>query len=188
MTAPVYIFMGRPGSGKGTQSELLAKKIGGVVFSTGGKLREIAKQDSLVGRKVKEVIDNGNLMPHWFAAYLFEQAVLELPPDRSIVFEGVGRRLPEAELFESVMKWLGRPYTVIHVDVSEKSITRRLEKRRHVEGRADDHNIARRLNEFTENTEPSLDYFRSIGRVVEVDGEPAPDIVHASVLKALKIS
>lgn len=187
MASPVYIFMGRPGSGKGTQSELLAKKIDAAIFSTGKQFRAIAAQDSYLGRRVKQVIDAGILTPYWLAAYLFEDAILKLSPERSMVFEGVGRRLPEAKLFHEVMGWLERPYTVINIVVSEASILARLEKRKDIEGRADDHNIHRRIEEYNANTKPAIDYFRSVGRFLEVDGEPLPDIVHASVLSALRI-
>ena len=59
MKYKTIVMMGKPGSGKGVQSELLAKETGFKVFSTGARLREMAKQNTSVGRKVKEVIESG---------------------------------------------------------------------------------------------------------------------------------
>lgn len=120
MNIQTIALIGRPGCGKGTQSTLLSKELGFDVFSTGDEFRKIATHDTPVGHRVGEVVNNGGLMPFWFAAYLFEKAVLEASHDTGLIFEGMGRKFKEAKLFDDVMGWLARPYKVICLVVSEK--------------------------------------------------------------------
>ena len=68
-------MMGKPGSGKGTQAKLLAEALQFELFSSGDAFRKVKEQDSFLGRKVKEEMDKGYLMPHWFASYWFEHKV-----------------------------------------------------------------------------------------------------------------
>ena len=173
--------MGRPGSGKGAQSKLLAEKVGGRMFSTGDRVREIAKEDSTLGQKVKEVSESGGLTPSWFASFLFEEVLLRLSSDEIIVFEGMGRKEPEARLFAEICEWLGRDFRVIYLDVSEQSIKDRLRKRLEIEGRVDDNNLENRLDNYNAQTIPALNFFRSIGKVIDIDGEPLPDVVAQEV-------
>lgn len=174
-----FVFMGLPGSGKGKQAELLSKRSGFPIFSTGGEFRRISAEDSFVGKRVRETIDAGNLMPSWFASYLFERSLFDIEEGDGIIFEGVGRKEPEARLFDEICTWLGRDYRIIHSKVSEKSVIERLRKRQLVEGRHDDDPSVyqNRLKNFYEHTAPALEFFRSVGKVVEVDGEPLPDII-----------
>ena len=72
--------MGRPGSGKGTQAALLAQKAGGQVYSSGSRLREMAKSGSYFGNRTKAVMERGDLMPIWVSQYLFEEALIKLEP------------------------------------------------------------------------------------------------------------
>jgi adenylate kinase len=77
-TPDAIIFMGLPGSGKGTQAKLLGETLGFDHFSTGDKFKELRNQDSALGQLVKEAYDNGKLLPDWFATYLFEDKVLNV--------------------------------------------------------------------------------------------------------------
>src|SRR3989338_3978186 len=96
------LMMGKTGSGKGTQSELLAEKLGYGIFSTGDEFRKFRKRDDFLGGLVREAYDQGLLMPHWFASYIFEDALLKLSPEQGLVCEGIGRKGPEARLFHDV--------------------------------------------------------------------------------------
>ena len=173
--------MGRPGSGKGKQSELLAEKLKCRIFSTGNRVREVAQKDSSLGRKVKEVSESGGLVPSWLASYLFEEAYLALDDKEIIIFEGLGRKESEARLFNEISEWLGRDFVVIYLNVSEKTIFERLNKRLAIEGREDDKNIQNRFDNFNTQTIPSLNFFRSINKVIEINGEPLPDVVFAEI-------
>ncbi len=179
--------MGRPGSGKGAQSKLLAQRLGCKVFSTGGHMREMAEKDSFFGRKIKEIVNSGGLTPYWFASFVFEEVLFSLEGDEKVVFEGIGRKEAEARLFTEISEWLGRDFVVICLNVSEETVFERLKKRRLKEGRVDDNNIQNRLDNYNTDTVPSIDFFRSIGKVIDIDGEPAPDAIAALIWEKLSV-
>ena len=133
-----FLMMGRPGSGKGTQAKLLAKKIGAEVYSSGNRLREMAKGQGFANQKIKTVMERGDLLPAWISSHLFVDALLGLSHDEGIVFEGACRTLPEAEAFEETSHWLLRPYKAVFLMISDSEVEKRLSARNGVEGRADD--------------------------------------------------
>lgn len=188
MAINTFVFMGRPGAGKGVQSELLSEKLGYPVFSTGNRVREISKEDHALAKKVNAVQSSGGLTPHWFASFLFQEALFAKNGEEGLIFEGVGRKEPEAKLFAEIHEWLESDFRVIYLDVSEETVISRLVKRGQTEGRADDvpEKIKVRLENFEKETRPALEFFRSIGKVIEIDGEPLPDEVHDSILQKIK--
>jgi len=181
-------MMGKPGSGKGTQAELLSKELDFSLFSSGEAFRKLREQDTPLGRKVKKEIDKGYLMPHWFASYMFEREVFNAPKSQGIVFEGPGRKLPETELFNEIMNWLGRPYRAVYLEVDEEVIRKRLLKRAEEEGRADDNpeSVNLRFEEYNKYTAHSVNFFREQGVLIEVDGMQSPEKVQAGILKELR--
>ena len=182
--------MGRPGCGKDTQGHMLADKIHTKLFSSGEVFRAHIKNGTAAGKRLQADLDAGILMPIWFAQFLFEGALLDLKEEDNIVFQGACRKLPEAELFHEIHKWLKRPYTVIYLDISEDTMKKRVGYRKTTaQGRADDeaHAIQNRIDEFNKLTVPSIEFFRSKGVVVTVDAEPSVDDIHANVLQVLNI-
>ena len=181
--------MGAPGSGKGTQATLLAEKIGGRVYSSGSRLREMVAKGSYFGKRAQEVMTRGDLMPVWVSQYLFEEALIGLEPQDAIVFEGSCRILDEAMCFHEAAQWLERPYVAIYLEASEADLTQRLLKRQNIERRADDADsaLAERFEKFRELTLKSIEYFKKKGTLVVVNGEQTVEAVHADVLKALHL-
>ena len=175
--------MGLPGSGKGKQTELLSEKTGFMVASTGSKLREVIKKGNTIGKKVAEVMNSGELMPSWFVSYIFQQALFEIKEGEGIIFEGAGRIEAEARLFTEVCGWLERDFRILHIKVSETVVAERLRKRQEIEGRQDDAPVVfqNRLKNFYEHTAPAIEYFRSINKVIDIDGEPLPNVVFAEL-------
>jgi len=182
-------MMGRPGSGKGTQAKLLAKKLGAEIYSSGNRLREMAKGPGFVNEKVKSVIDNGALLPAWFSSHMFVEALLALQPEDAIVFEGACRRLEEAQAFAETAEWLGRPYRAVFLDISDAEVEKRLTARRGSEGRADDASdtIEHREKEYEEHTAPAVEFFKSTGTLLTINGEQSIEQVHTEIVKALNL-
>lgn len=178
-----FVFMGLPGCGKGKQAKLLSEKIGYPIYSTGNEYRKIALGSDLVASKVAGVLNAGGLQPVWLSNFLFQKSLLSLSSDNGIIFEGAGRKEPEARLFAEVCEWLGRDFRVIHFKVSEATVAERLRKRQEVEGRKDDDPAVfqNRLKNFYEHTASAIEYFRSINKVIDIDGEPLPDVVFAEL-------
>ncbi len=181
--------MGRPGSGKGTQAKLLAKNLGAEIYSSGNRLREMAKGPDFVNQKVKGSMDSGELLPAWFSSHLFIEVLLGLSPKDAVVFEGACRMLPEAHSFDEVSAWLDRQYRAVFLSISDEEVEKRLAARRGVEGRKDDASdtVERRLHEYAEKTAPAVEFFKSRGVLIEVNGEQPVDAVHQDIVNALKL-
>lgn len=185
-----FLMMGRPGSGKGTQAKLLAKKIGAEVYSSGNRLREMAKGQGFANQKIKTVMESGDLLPAWISSHLFVDALLSLSHADGIVFEGACRTLPEAEAFDETSHWLERPYKAVFLMISDSEVEKRLSLRNGIEGRADDASdaVERRIKEYEEKTAAAVNFFKSHGVLLEINGEQSIEAVHADVLKALNLS
>ena len=183
-------MIGRPGAGKGTQAKLLAKSLGAETYSSGNRLREMAKGSGFVNRKIKEIIDRGELLPAWFSSHLFVDVILGLAPEDKIVFEGSCRTLPEAQAFDETAQWLERPYRALFITISDAEVEKRLLSRKNTEGRRDDasDSVERRLREYAEKTAPAVDFFASRGRLIEIQGEQTIERVQADILKTLSIT
>lgn len=181
-------MIGRQGSGKGTQAKLLQSETDYSIFSTGGRFREIAAEPTFVGKKIKDIIDNGWLTPHWFASYLFQDVLFKLKEGDGIIFEGVARKEPEARLFHEVHQWLERDYCVLYINISEDKAVKRLQKRSELEGREDDDEdgIRKRFQEYEKHTLPALEFLRSQNVVIDIDGEQSLEDVHKESLEKLK--
>ncbi len=182
--------MGRPGSGKGTQARLLAEKIGAEVYSSGNRLREMAKGQGFVNNKIKETMNTGGLLPAWLSSHLFIEALLGLSHADKIVFEGACRRLEEAESFDETAHWLVRPYRAVFLNISDAEVEKRLALRKGAEGRSDDASdtVPHRVKEYDDHTAHAVEFLKSRGMVVEVNGEQPIEAVHADILKALNLS
>lgn len=180
-------FIGKPGCGKGTQAKLLSEKTGWSVISAGQQFRAIASLDTAVGRKVKSEMESGLLAPHWFAMYLYQKALFSLPSETNVIFDGFNRKVPEAELIIESLTWLGRPFSILYIHISDEEVHRRLLDRKEVEGRADDAAVEERLKEYRTYTEPAITVFRNANVLIEIPGEQSPERIAEDIRAALAI-
>lgn len=187
MDLNTVVFLGKPGSGKGTQAGLLSQKTCWPVTVSGNLFRALAQESSFAGRKTKIENDQGLLGPDWFAMYFFQDSILSVPEDQGVIFDGFGRKLPEAKNVIDVLTWLERPFRAVHIKVSDEEIRNRLAKRSASSGRLDDTQIEKRLEEYRTYTDPSIELFRQAGVLVEVNGEGAVEDIHADIVTQLGI-
>ena len=114
--------------------------------------------------------------------------MLKLGHEHGIVCEGYPRSLAQAEVFDDIMTWLARPYSVIHLLVSEEETMRRMLERAKTENRPDSNSkeaIQARFATYEATTAPVLDFFREKGKLVEIDGAQSVEDVEKSVRAAL---
>ena len=127
------IIMGPQGSGKGTQARMLAKEFDLQIFETGAVLRELAKKDTEIGRKINEIINvKGDIVPWDFMKeQILGQKLDELSADKGIIFDGTPRILEEAEFWEKKLKEISRKIDYIfYIDVSKEESVKRISVRK----------------------------------------------------------
>lgn len=131
----IFAFIGRSGSGKGTQVEFLKQTVGNLYhINSGDLLRRYIQKKTPFAKKVKEIVLNGDLPPAWFVSYLWISELLWVYENkkgyRGVVLEGTPRRLVEAKIMDQVAYLLFETQVVpIYIAVSAREVTKRLLKR-----------------------------------------------------------
>lgn len=186
MTAPLILFLGKPGAGKGTQAALLAQKTDYLVFKTSDELRRLAREHPVVGEKIVGTMQQGGLVPYWLVMHLWLGGILSRETDEGLIIDGAVRRPEEATLFHDVCAWFSRPYRVFFLNVSDEEMKTRIGKRATIEGRSDDNDKAliERMNEYATHTSQALAFFKTQGTYVEIAGEGSVDEVRGRVMEA----
>ncbi len=187
MGTHTVFFIGKPGSGKGTQAKLLSEKTGWPIKSASDGLREIAAGGGVVGKKLGETMDKGILTPYWFPEHIFLDKLFALSETEGVIFDGFNRRIGEAELVVDSLTWMNRTFTVFHLAVSDEEVRRRLMLRSKTENRADDHVVEKRLEEYYANTEVAINFFAKKGVLIEMDGEGLPEKIAESLFEKLSL-
>jgi len=128
----IIVFLGPPGSGKGTQAKLLYQKIGGFYFEGGDILREKAKESSLLGRKIKQIIyRKGGLVPDEVMSEILEDWLKNKDIKKGIIFDGFPRSLKQYQFLEELLAKGGEKITkVIFLKVGQQVVINRLSSRR----------------------------------------------------------
>ena len=210
------LFIGAPGSGKGTQSRELTEKFNFVQLSTGDLLRSAIKQKTDLGLKASSYMDKGQLVPDALILDLV-QGFIASNSGKSVIFDGFPRTVEQAKSLRKMLESIGQKIdSVIYFKINPQILIDRLTGRRtcancgeifHVHTkpstkgdkcdkcggelvhRKDDHAdvISERLKQFETNTSPTIDYFREAGDLVVVNGELQPDIVFKEIKKSLNI-
>jgi adenylate kinase len=179
--APFFFFVGKPASGKETQARLLAEKVGFPIFMSGGKFRELIASGTYLGNRIQEDYEKGNLLPAWIADYLLQDFVLKLDPESGAIFEGSGRDCNQVDTIEEVTGWLRRPYQVFNLAVSDDTVVARSLGRARDVIDTDEEKIRTRLAEYDRLTQPAVEKFRALGKLVDIDGEVSPEEIHATI-------
>ncbi len=180
----IVLIIGRPGSGKGTQAKLLSERLGWIRLSSGDRIKEIRDGNEAFSARVREMYDKGTLLPDWFADYLLESGLLELDAHVGVVAEGFGRTESQAKHLCEIVSWLGRNLVVLNLEVAEEEARRRMLDRAKMVDRPDsdvEEKILARFSQFTTDTAPALEFFRSKGLVMDVNGEETPEDIARTI-------
>ena len=172
------VITGAPGSGKGTQSDILVEKYGLKHISTGDLLRgEIAKGTER-GMKAKTLIDAGNLVPDEIINGMLESVIKNNLDAKGFIFDGYPRTVDQAKNLDTLLSAYNEKVTImLNIDVNHDLLIERLMNRAKTSGRADDNleTINHRLEVYQTVTLPVADYYKSTDRYHAVNNNTSID-------------
>jgi len=202
------IFFGMQGSGKGTLGKAIAERFDLEIFETGGELRKLSKEDSDLARKVKSIIESGNLVPNEVVMEIVENFMAKLKPGQAILFDGIPRKVEQAESLNALLAKHDRSYRAVILEIEKSTALKRLTTRRICQNdksvypsdykndtcekcggelvtRADDNPeaIETRLNLFFEETVPAINLYQD--QLIKINGEAGIEEVREEAIKLL---
>ena len=167
------VFFGPPGSGKGTQAKLLAKRLDVPAISTGDMLREAVRRETALGRRAKAIMEAGELVPDDVVIGLIRERMAAPDAAAGFLLDGFPRTIAQAEALDRLLGDAGAPLDlVVNLEVAEKALLDRLLGRAVEEGRSDDRpeTIRERLRVYAEKTAPLVAFYENSGLLTHVDG------------------
>jgi len=209
------VLLGPPGAGKGTQATRIAAKYNILHISTGDIFRKNIKEGTPLGKKAKEFMNQGLLVPDELVCDLVEDRVQQADCANGYLLDGFPRTVFQAEHFDAFLAKKGQEMdTVLDIEVDEELLLPRMIGRRvcrncgkpyHIislppkkEGvcdvcggevyqRADDteETVRNRFKVYNDQTSPLIDYYKKNGKLSPVDGAKDPDEVFEAICKIL---
>ncbi|MBI2021561.1 nucleoside monophosphate kinase [Candidatus Daviesbacteria bacterium] len=171
------LILGLPGSGKTTQAKKIAEDLKICFINFGQILREMIAADGPLGKKIKEKVEKGFLVEDELVAQIIKDRLKQPDCQYGFVIDGYPRSLAQIHLFDPKFDY------VIHLNVSEEKATKRMLSR----GRLDDKDriIATRFKAQKRRIVMLLNYYISINKLIEIDGEQSIEEVHRQIKKSL---
>lgn len=210
------VFLGAPGSGKGTQAANVARELGLVSIASGDLFRQAVERGDELGKKVKAYLEKGMLVPDEITVRMVLERMSAPDCRGEVIFDGFPRNLKQSEALAEALKRQNKAIDwVVSIKVSEKELIKRLRRRwicrncqtpyygvvsqpkslekcslcgGELYQRADDNieTIKKRLGVYFTETAPVIEYYRQMGRLLEVDGEGSIDAVTRRITRALR--
>ena len=182
------VLLGAPGSGKGTQADVLKAKLGVAHISTGDLLRAAVKAGTPLGLEAKAVMDAGRLVSDEIVLAMLEERLAQPDVRAGFILDGYPRNVAQCRALEALLERIGQPLDIaVKLDVPNETIIGRCEIRYEAEGRADDkpETVRERLRVYADQTAPVADYFAGVGKLTVVDGVGELDEVFERIMAAL---
>ncbi|MDI3562156.1 adenylate kinase [Bradyrhizobium sp. Arg816] len=188
------ILLGPPGSGKGTQAQLLVQRYGIVQLSTGEMLRAAVAAGTPVGLKAKEIMASGGLVPDEIVVGIISDRIDQPDAKNGFILDGFPRTVPQAEALDELLKHKHLKLdAVVELRVNESALLSRVETRvaqmreRGEEVRVDDtpEVLTKRLASYRSQTEPLIHYYSERRKLSTIDGMMAIDEVTRAIHRQL---
>ncbi len=181
------ILFGPPGAGKGTQASLIQKQFDIPHLSTGNIFREAIKNETELGKKVKKILDAGDLVPDHVVVDLVAEELEKDHYANGYILDGFPRTVSQAESFDQLLKSKKQNLDAfIFLKVPEEELVKRILARG--EGRSDDteEGVRKRLAVYEKETKPVKEYYEENDIVFEVDGTGTVDQIFARIRALLE--
>lgn len=183
------VIFGPPGSGKGTQSENIIKKYGLKHLSTGDLLRAEKNSGSELGKKIKDLIDRGELVSDELVQEMVKSNVVKNSDAKGFIFDGFPRTTAQASWLDGMLAELNQSVTLmLALDVNDDELRTRIMERGKVSGRADDQDVNivnNRIAVYHKQTQPVMDFYSAQGKFVSVNGIGTLDEVFSRISEAM---
>ncbi len=182
------VIFGAPGSGKGTQSELIIKEYNLDHISTGDVLRSEMKNETELGKTAKEYIEKGQLVPDALIVDMLAKVLDSKENSKGVIFDGFPRTIPQAKALKAMLNERGTDVTVmLDLQVEEQELINRLLERGKISGRSDDNleTIKSRLEVYHNQTAPLVDYYIEDNKHVAIPGMGSIDEIFGRIKNAV---
>ena len=167
------ILFGPPGAGKGTQAKHLVKKLNNFQISTGDILRDEIKNNTDIGKKIINVMNEGTFVSDDIVNQLLEKHVFDPQKKNKLIFDGYPRSIKQAKNLDLLLDSSNQKIDFIFfLNVNKDTIIKRIQKRKVLEKRSDDEldTILKRFDTYMETTKPVLEFYSKNSNFHEIDG------------------
>ena len=183
------VLLGPPGSGKGTQATRLKEYLQVPHISTGDLLRAEVAAGSPLGVQAKEVMARGDFVSDEILLGMLEERFARPDTANGFILDGYPRNQVQADALGELLKKLGQPMDyAVQLEVPTDLLVQRIAGRAAAEGRDDDtpEVVRNRLDKYTSQTAPVIDYYRQHGQLTVVDGVGSLDDVFTRIVEAIR--
>ena len=184
------VLLGAPGSGKGTQAELMVEELNAPHISSGELLRAAVKAGSELGKQAKAVMDRGELLSDDIMLGLIEERLGHDDIASGFILDGFPRNVAQAKALDALLDRLRIPLDeALQIDVDVEKVIERIAKRAAKEGRSDDTEevVRNRMKVYADQTEPVVDYYAQKGVLSRVLGMGSIDEVFQRIKGVLQM-
>ena len=184
------VIFGPPGAGKGTQALNIVKKFDLYQVSTGDLLRNEVKNNTDIGKDIKNIISKGDFATDEIVNELIKNLIFDPQKKNNLIFDGYPRSLNQAQNLDLLLNKSNQKIDYIFfLNVKKDSIIERIKKRKILENRADDNleTILKRYDTYMITTKPVLEFYSEKENFYEINGDEEIDKISTKIEQILSV-